>query len=171
MPLPAHRPDRPSRTCCLDGCTLAHCRRSRGAPKKPGPTSPGDRLPKNATHTFDPQKTLTVSVALGQVFERNCRSTRRLAANYSASVAVGTDRRQRQQPVGQRPSTFSNAISAARSLAAASTKATMLRQLAQAVPCRLPFFISFSVTRSNHQEKCNALMIDCYQFQGLVKAA
>jgi len=49
-----NRPDRPSRTCCLDDCTLAHCRRSRGAPKKPGPTSPGDRLPKNATHTFDP---------------------------------------------------------------------------------------------------------------------
>ena len=27
-----------------------------GPPKKPGPTSPGDPLPKNATHTFDPQR-------------------------------------------------------------------------------------------------------------------
>jgi len=40
-PIHTPRPDRPSRTCCLDDCTLAHCRRSRGAPKKPGPTSPG----------------------------------------------------------------------------------------------------------------------------------
>ena len=83
----------------------SHCRRLSWRAEKTGPRNPGDRLPKTATHTIDPQETITVLVSPRQVSERSGRTVRTMTESSSAIVDLVVWVRLGQQNAGLLPFT------------------------------------------------------------------